>query len=181
MKNLSMHIMDIFQNSIRANATLISLDIEEDNQQKLLRLTFTDNGDGMTDEMVDRVTDPFVTTRKTRKVGLGIPLLMQNAERTGGSLRVSSTPNQGTTVVAEFFSDHIDMPSLGDVAGAVLLTATSHPEKEFLYRHTINLKTYCFSTIEVKNVLGKLPINSPEIYSYLHEMISENLKEISAN
>jgi hypothetical protein len=171
--------MDIFQNSIRANATLISLDIQENISENIFQITVVDNGDGMTSDMIEHVTDPFMTTRTTRKVGLGLSLFKQNAERTGGFLSIESELGIGTKVKTQFVHDNIDRPVSGDIAATVLLTATAHPEIEMVYQHTINDKTYCFSTTEVKEALGSIPINDPMVYPYLHEMISENIKDIS--
>ena len=173
-----MHILDIFQNAISAEADLITLDIVEDTRENLLRLEFSDNGKGMTTEMVQKVTDPFFTTRTTRKVGLGLSLLKQNAERTGGSFGVVSSEGVGTKVTAEFVLDHLDRPVLGDVPGAVLLTVTANPGIGFTYSHTKDGKVYCFSTTEVKEALGDIPVNDPLVYHYLREIITENLNEI---
>jgi anti-sigma regulatory factor (Ser/Thr protein kinase) len=178
VKDLSMHIMDIFQNSIRAQATAISLDIVEDTQENFLRLVFTDNGVGMSDEMIEKVTDPFFTTRKTRNVGLGLPLLKQNAERTGGNFKIESQEGEGTRVTVQFVLDHLDRPVLGDVPGAVLLTITANPEIGFSYSHKKAEKSYCLSTSDLKAALGDIPFNSPMVYQYLREMVTENLNKI---
>ena len=176
-----MHIMDIFQNAISANATVISLDIVEDTPGNFLRLEFTDNGKGMTTEMANQVTDPFFTTRTTRKVGLGLPLLKQNAERTGGWFKLESQQGKGTMVRAQFMLDHLDRPVLGDVPGAIVLTATANPDIEFNYTHTKDNKKYCFSTPEVTEALGDIPVNDPIVYQYLRELIAENLNKIGVS
>jgi hypothetical protein len=176
-----MHIMDIFQNSIGAGATLISLDIVEDTHKNLLRIVFTDNGRGMTAQEAEMATDPFFTTRKTRQVGLGLPLLKQNAERTGGYFLLESLEGQGTRVTAQFVLDHLDRPVLGDVPGAIVLTVTANPEIAFVYHHTKNVSNYCFSTSAVKEALGDVPMNDPEVYPLLREMITENLNEIGVS
>ena len=178
MKDLSMHIMDIFQNSITAKATIISLDIVEDTLDNFLKLEFTDNGKGMTAAMAKQVTDPFFTTRKTRNVGLGLPLLKQNAERTGGYFNLQSIEGKGTIVTAQFVLNHLDRLVLGDVPGAIVLTATANPEIMFTYTHAKDEKKYRFSTLEVKEALGDIPLNDPLVYPYLREMISLNLNEI---
>ena len=179
MKNLALHIMDIFQNSIRAHSTSISLDILENVSENIYRFTIKDNGDGMNPDMVKHVTDPYSTSRTTRKVGMGLALLNQNTLRTGGSLQIESEPGAGTTVVADFMFDNIDRPGPGDIPGAVLLTATANPEIGFVYHHTVNGKSYTFSTGEISEILGDIPISDPYVYSCLHEMITENLKDIS--
>jgi anti-sigma regulatory factor (Ser/Thr protein kinase) len=178
MKDLSMHIMDIFQNSISAHATEISLDITEDTHRNSLTIEFTDNGQGMTKEMAKQVTDPFFTTRTKRHVGLGLPLLKQNAERTGGFLHLQSDVGMGTRVTAQFVLDHIDRPVLGDIPGAIVLTTTANPGISFIYNHTRDGNNYCFSTIEVQEALGEIPISDPFVYNYLKELITENLNGI---
>jgi anti-sigma regulatory factor (Ser/Thr protein kinase) len=178
MKNLSLHIMDILQNSIRAGASEITLNIEENMAENTYRITFTDNGCGMDEAMVERVVDPFFTTRTVRKVGLGLPLLKQNCEQTGGSLRIVSKVGEGTQVEAVFTHNHIDRPATGDIAGTVVLTASSHPDIRFIYHHQKDGQPYTFDTEEVKEALDGLSIQQPEIIRYLREMIEENLKKM---
>ena len=178
MKDLSLHIMDILQNSTRAGASKIELDIVENTAENTYKITFTDNGCGMDEEMVKRVVDPFFTTRTVRKVGLGLSLLQQNCEQTGGSLNITSKVGEGTKVEAVFTHNHIDRPVLGDIAGTVVLTASAYPNIHFIYRHTKDGKTYEFDTEEVKEALDGISIQLPEIIQYLREMIEENLKEL---
>jgi anti-sigma regulatory factor (Ser/Thr protein kinase) len=178
MKDLSLHVMDILQNSTRAGATKIELVIVEDVNKDTYTLQFVDNGCGMNEETLQKVIDPFFTTRTVRKVGLGLPLIKQNAERTGGSFRIQSQPGQGTTVQVVFSHQNIDRPTLGDIAGAVVLTASAFPNIHFIYKHIKNGKEYVFDTVEVNEVLDGISIQDPEIIQYLREMITENLKEM---
>jgi len=178
MKDLSMHIMDIVQNSIVAKATVIQIDIVEDIIDDSFTIMIKDNGKGMDAEMLKNVTDPYCTSRTTRKVGLGIPLLKQSAELTGGQFAIESELGKGTTLSARFVHSSIDRQPLGDIAGTIVLTASANPSIEFIYTHTINNRSYCFDTREVKEVLGDIPISNLEIIKYLREMIEENLKEI---
>jgi hypothetical protein len=113
-----------------------------------------------------------------RKVGLGLPLLKQNCEQTGGSLHIASKTGEGARVEAVFIHNHIDRPTLGDIAGTVVLTASAYPDIHFIYRHKKDGKTYEFDTEEVKDVLDGLSIQTPEIIQYLREMIEENLREM---
>ncbi len=174
-----MHIMDILQNAVRADATMISLVVEEDTKENMLNMIITDNGKGMEPEMLSKATDPFFTTRTTRKVGLGLSLLRQNALRTGGSFSIESAPGKGTSVTSRFQSDHPDMLPYGDLAGAFLLPVISNPSISFVYTHRKNTEQYTFSTDEVRTALGGLALDAPELYGPLHGMISENLREIS--
>ncbi|MCK9202843.1 MAG: ATP-binding protein [Bacteroidales bacterium] len=178
MKDLAMHILDILQNSLRANATKIDLDIDEVTTANQLIIAVSDNGKGMSEEVCEKVTDPFYTSRTTRKVGLGLPLLKQNAEQTGGSLRIESEEGLGTRVTATFILNHIDRPEMGDIAGALVLTITANPDIEFSYRHRKDMQSYTFNTREIKGALGDLPLNDPHVYPLLLEMVRENLKEI---
>lgn len=179
MKDISLHIIDIFQNSVQAKAKKIELNIVEDRLKDILNIVIKDNGIGMTEEMRLKVIDPFFTTRTTRKVGLGIPLLKQNAELTGGFLSITSQLGKGTTLEVEFKHSHIDRQPMGDIAGAVVLTATSYPSIRFVYSHTVDGCNYHFDTNEINEILDGISIQSPEIVLMLKEMIESNLEEIN--
>ena len=179
MKDLASHIMDIVQNSIRACAGEIEVYVEESQVDNRLTIRIRDNGCGMSAETVARVRDPFFTSRTVRKVGLGIPLLKQNAERTGGSFSITSREGEGTTVRAEFVLSNWDTPPRGDMGGTVVLLATANPEIEFIYRHITAKGEYVFDTREVKETLGDVPINHLEIVSALQELVRENIRELS--
>ena len=131
MKDLSSHMMDIVQNSIRAEASWIQIRICEDPEADLFLIEIQDNGCGMDEATLARVRDPFFTSRTVRKVGLGIPLLQQNAERTGGKVSIVSQPGQGTTLTARFGHSHLDRPPLGDVAETLTLLAAANPAIHF--------------------------------------------------
>lgn len=178
MKNLAMHIMDIAQNSVSAGSTIIKLTIEESIKANQYRIIIKDNGRGMDSEMTEKVIDPFVTSRTTRKVGLGLPLLKQNAERTGGNFKINSELGKGTLVNALFIHNNLDRPPAGDIAGVVVLLATANPEIELIFTHTTDEGKYIFDTREVKEALEGVPINDNSIYSFIKEMVTENLKEI---
>jgi hypothetical protein len=167
--------MDIAQNSIRANATRVEIDVDE---RDTLAITIRDNGEGMNEETAKRVTDPFFTSRATRRVGLGIPLLVQNAEATGGSVTIRSSPGQGTTVVALFTRSHLDCPPAGDIPGTIVLLAAANPGVEVRYRHATGKGEYSFNSTEAREFLGEVPLDDPEIVAALREMIAENIKEI---
>lgn len=179
MKDLSMHIMDIIQNSISAGAGIIGLEISEDTKQDVYRIMIADNGKGMTAEFAARVTDPYVTSRTARKVGLGLPLLKQNAERTGGSLTIKSEPGKGTEVTADFVMSSFDRPPLGDIAGTMVLLAAANLKTRFTYRHKTGKGEYLFDTLEVNEMLEGMPISEPGVIRFLKEMINENLHEIA--
>ncbi len=180
MKTLALHILDIVQNSITAGARNIFIHIEEDTRENRYLIRVGDDGCGMTEDTVRRVTDPYYTSRKTRKVGMGISLLKQHAEQAGGHLKIRSEVDKGTVVEALFEHDHMDRQSAGDIAGVIVLLVGSNPEIRFQYTHHRNGGRYKMDTNEVKEVLEDVPLNDPEVRQYLKEMIRENLGEMGA-
>ena len=179
MKDLSMHIMDILQNSTRAGASEVTLEVLEDVAADTLTIRFIDNGCGMDAETVQKVINPFFTTRTTRKVGLGLPLLKQNTEQTGGSLDIQSEKGKGTTVTAVFGRTHLDRPPMGDLAGTVVLTASAYPDIRFIFHYHNGETDYVFDTVEVNEALDGISIQEPEVIQYLKEMIQENIGNVS--
>lgn len=179
MQTLSDHILDIAQNSIRAKASRVEIDLQENPSTDSLIFTIRDNGCGMDEATLARVTDPFFTSRTVRKVGLGIPLLKQNAEATGGTLQIESKKGAGTTLEAKFSLTHWDRPPMGDVAGSIVILVSANPDIEFIYRHITEKGSYTFDTEEVKEIMEGVPINDPEIVMALRQMIRENIKEIT--
>ncbi len=177
MKDLSLHILDIVQNSIAANATLTEISIIENIQQNELLLVIKDNGKGMSEEFLKTVTDPFVTTRTTRKVGLGLSLLKQKAEQSNGYLSITSKLNEGTIVTTKFEYNHIDKPPMGDIIGVIMIII-SNSNVDFVFNYKINENEYIFDTREIKEVLGNVDINNIEIINALKQMLTENLREI---
>lgn len=180
MKELSLHILDIVQNSISAEANRIEVLVDENVAENRYVIIVIDNGKGMDEEMLQLVTDPFFTTRTTRKVGVGISLFKQNAEQTGGSLTIESKVGEGTKVKTVFGYNHIDRPILGDMAGTMTLLIGANPNIRFIYNHNTSLSEFEFDTNEVKEELGKVPINHPDILKALKELITENLELIEA-
>ena len=178
MRDLSEHIMDIIQNSVRANATLVELEILEDVTEDTYKLLFKDNGCGMSEDVLAKVADPFFTSRTTRKVGLGISLLKQNAEQTGGNLSIWSKEGEGTQLEVIFSHSNIDRPVLGNIAETMMLLVGANPEIDFLYKHTTSEGEYVFDTKEVKEVLEGVSLSDPNILVYLKEMINENINTI---
>ena len=184
MKELALHIMDILNNSVRARADLIEFEITDRRDKNLYRMTFKDNGTGMDEELLSRVLNPWVTSRTERKVGMGLSLLKQNAELAGGTLTIESHAgpgdSRGTLVDVVFEHDHLDRPIAGDIAGSMVIMASSSPEIEFVYTHITDKGSYTFDTREIKEVLGGVAINNVAIISGLKEMILENLNDINA-
>lgn len=178
MRDLSEHIMDIIQNSVRAEATLVELEIIEDLKVDTYKLIFKDNGCGMSAEVLAKVCDPFFTSRTTRKVGLGLSLLKQNAEQAGGGLKIWSEEGKGTKLEVSFSHSNIDRPVLGNIAETMMLLVGANPEMDFIYKHTTSEGKYVFDTKEVKEVLEGVLVSDPQILIYLKEMINENISTI---
>ena len=177
MKELSLNILDIAENSVKAGASLTTIEISE--KGDTLTLTITDDGSGMTDEVLKSVTNPFYTTRTTRKVGMGLPLLKLESEMTGGKLTVESRhidkypENHGTKVSAVFFKNHIDCTPLGDVTESIVTLIHGHPDTDFLFIHKTDENEVSLDTRELREVLEDVPLNTFEVI----EWIRDNLKE----
>lgn len=179
MKDLSLHILDIVQNSIRARAKLIGIEINEQPEEDQLAITITDDGTGMSREEVQRAIDPFYTSRTTRKVGLGLSLFKQNAEMTGGSFILESELGKGTKVIARFGLKHLDRPVIGDLVGTLLLLISDAKiESDYVFKHQTQTGTFELDTRQIRQTLENVPISHPEVRIFLKEMIRENLEQI---
>ncbi len=177
MKELSLNILDIAENSTKAKATLVEISITEN--EDTLKISITDNGTGMTPDILASVTDPFCTTRTTRKVGLGIPLFKFAAEQTGGDFEITSRhidnhpEDHGTKTSASFFKKHIDFTPLGDVISSVVTLIQGHPTVDFLFTHEALGKTVRLDTRELREVLGDVPLDSFEILIWIRDYLLE--------
>jgi len=175
MNDLAMHILDIVQNSISAGAKNIWIEVLVSIARDLLSISVKDDGKGMTPEMVAKVTDPYCTTRTTRKVGLGLPLLRQGAEQAGGSLSIDSTVGVGTTVKAEYGLSHIDRPPMGDLANAYVLLLGANPKINITLHYITDENDFSISTKELDEALDGLPLNDPQVMNLIYEMVSSNI------
>ncbi|MDD2279248.1 MAG: ATP-binding protein [Bacteroidales bacterium] len=178
MKELSLHILDIAQNSIVAGAKKIGITIDEDTELDILTIELSDDGKGMKPEVVAKVIDPYTTSRTTRKVGLGLPLLNDACKNTGGKLHIESELGKGTKVIATLGLNHIDRQPLGDITGVVVMLIAANPNIRFVYTHIKNKNEFVLDTNEVNEILEGIPINTPEVGKMLKEMISSNLEEL---
>ena len=176
MKELSLNILDIAQNSIHAEASLVQILLTETDET--LKLEILDDGKGMSEEFLARVTDPFSTTRTTRKVGMGLPLLKLAAEQTGGGMEITSRERalypetHGTEVTAFFYKNHLDFTPLGDVISTVVSLVQGSPEVDFVFRHTLPDKTVELETQMLREVLGdEVPLSSPEVLVWIRESL----------
>ena len=182
MKELSLNILDIAENSVKANATLVKITITESEEE--LVLTIADDGCGMKKEILLSVTDPFYTTRTTRKVGMGLPLLKFAAEQTGGGLTIHSfhkdeyPDEHGTTVIAKFNKNHIDFTPLGDAASSIVTLIQGHPDTDFLYKHTFaDGKEVLLDTRELRAVLDDVPLDTFEVLVWIKDNLGEQYEE----
>jgi anti-sigma regulatory factor (Ser/Thr protein kinase) len=173
MKELSLNILDVAKNSTAAGASRVDITLDED-EDGLLVISIADNGKGMSPEFLAQVTDPFTTTRSTRKVGMGLPLFRMAAEQTGGTLDIESQLGVGTTVTARFHRRHLDCPPLGDLAGTIALLIQGSPNVTFCYRHCAPAGSAELSTEDLKAVLGDdISLAEPEVFAWISDYLSE--------
>lgn len=176
-----MHVYDLMENSTAAQAKDVWLTIEDCVGENLFRFTIRDNGKGMSPEFLARVTDPYTTSRTTRKVGLGLPLIRMNTENCGGGMTIESELGKGTILRFWFQHDHWDRPPMGDLTGTLVMLVSQHEDIHFVIRYVTDKGEYVFDTDEVREALGGMSMNDLSIIRYLKEMVSENLHEIGAN
>ncbi len=174
MKDLSMHIMDIAQNSVRAKASEVEIDIAE--REGVITIRIGDNGTGMDEVTLAKVTDPFFTTRTTRHVGLGLPLIRQSAEQTGGSVDIASKPGVGTKVDVVFIKSHIDCQPWGDLPKTITLLMVGHPDVNFLFRYS-NKEKFIISSNDIKEAAGAGNFHNPRTIKLIGAIMDENMAE----
>ena len=175
MKNIADHILDITENSVRAEATKIEILLSVNTTSNLMKLSFIDNGIGMNDEMVEKIKDPFFSTRDTRRIGMGIPLLMQNSEMSGGQVIISSQEEEGTIVVATFEYDNLDCPPLGNIADTIYFLSASHLDIRFVFDYKFGDNAYTWDTLEVNEALDGIALNHHKVKDALMEMLVSNM------
>ncbi|MGO9136787.1 MAG: ATP-binding protein [Syntrophales bacterium] len=180
MLEISLHILDIVENSTRAGAKTVSIDIIEDTARDILSLEIRDDGSGMTEDILKKVIDPFFTTKTVRNVGLGLPMLAQAAERAEGRFIIESKGGEGTRVAADFKLSHIDRQPLGDISGTLVTLIAGNEDINLIYRHEHNGKIYIFDTGEIRKEIEDIPINHVAVLNFIRNHIIEGLKEIGA-
>ena len=182
MKGLSLNILDITENSVKAGATLTEILIDETPDK--LQLKIIDNGCGMSEEILKGVENPFYTTRTTRKVGLGIPLLKLSCEQTGGTFHIESRDedtypsDHGTKVVASFNKNHIDFTPLGDVVFSIVTLIQGDPLTDFLYTHKMPKGEVLLDTRELRAQLGDISLAEFEVITWIKDYLTEQYEEI---
>ena len=179
MPELSLHVLDIAENSTKANATLVTIFVSIQTSFDLLTITITDNGCGMTSEQISKVKDPFFTTRTTRKVGLGVPFFQMAAETANGSFHIESKEQEGTKVCATFQLSHIDRMPLGDMNATIHQLILMHPNCDFLYRYEYDDRNFTLDTREFREILGDIPFHTPEVSTYIKQYLSEQESEVN--
>ncbi len=178
VRELALHLLDIAENGINAGANLIEIKVGESFGDNLLRISVKDNGRGIPPELIEKVLDPFYTTRTTRRVGLGLSLIKEAARRCDGDFQLESKEGHGTEVKVSFRRDHIDLAPLGDVAGSMISLILGNPGIDFIYDHDVDGKRFRLDTREVKNELDGGDITHPEVIGFLRQFVLEGLAEI---
>ena len=185
MQDISLHLLDIIENSMRAEASRLALYIEINKMENRLKIVVTDNGHGMDQEMLINSQDPFFTTKteRTKKVGLGIPLFKQNAELCAGNFSITSEKGKGTRIIAEFRLDHIDRMPLGSISDTILTSIIGHPDVDIILdMKRVDEKneetSFIFNTQEIKKELEGIPLNHPEVTGFITEYLSEGINNI---
>jgi DNA mismatch repair ATPase MutL len=175
VRELSLHILDIMQNSIAAGATKVQVVVRADIKLDSLVIRIEDNGKGMDAAMVAKVLDPFVTTRTTRRVGLGIPMFAEAAQACDGSLEIDSEPSKGTKVEARFRLSHIDRAPFGDIRSTMVTTIVANPGISFRYEQDVDGKTFSLDTDDMKEQLGDVPLDDPSVIRWMNNYMEQGL------
>lgn len=178
MPELALHILDLVQNSVSAGATRVVVTIAWDTSADTLLISIEDDGKGMPPELLARVASPFTTTRTTRKVGLGIPMFKANAELTGGSFDIESEVGVGTRMTANFVLSSIDRPPLGDMPSTMVSLVVANPEFHFHLEYAVDKEAFVFDTEEIRQVLGGVPLDTPEVLSWIEGYIQEGMESL---
>lgn len=175
MLELAAHILDIAENSVRAGAGLVEIIIIEDNAENLLSIEINDDGCGMTKDEIKKACDPFYTTKTVRRVGLGIPLLTDAAERAGGKLDLESIKGKGTRLKATFQLDHLDRQPMGDIISTLIILIAGNCDIDFLFRHRKNNRQFEMDTRDIRKEIDDISINHPQILKYIRNVLEEGL------
>lgn len=178
MRELSLNVMDVAQNSVRAEATLVRISVHDSDTEDRLTIAISDDGCGMTKEQVEQVIDPFFTTRTTRKVGLGVPLFKLSAEQTGGAFSIDSTVGEGTTTTASYVKSSVDMTPLGDINSTVKILIQCNPDIDFVFTHRTDIGEFTLDTRELREVLEGVSLDTPDVLEWITQFLDENTTEI---
>ncbi len=177
MRELSLHIIDVAENGIKASADFIYIEVAEDIPENEFKIVIEDNGSGIPEDMLKNITDPFVTSRTERRVGMGLSLLKEASERCGGVFDIKSS-DKGTIVTATFLHDHIDRAPLGDMTSTIMTLIIGNHGIDLEYKHIFNKKDFIFNTKDIKEVLDEVPITDPMVLGKLRTMVNEAVKKL---
>jgi len=180
LREIALHVLDIAENGITAGSDLIQILVDENRIENLLKVVIKDYGKGMSPKMLRTVTDPFVTTRTTRRIGLGLSLWKEAAKRCGGDFSIESEPGKGTVVTATFRYDHIDRAPIGDIAGTITMLIAGNPDIDFVYDHVIDGNRFTIDTRELREELEE-SLTDPALLFHLKKQIEEELKKLAGN
>jgi hypothetical protein len=178
MLELAEHILDIAENSVRADAKLIEIAINEDTANDFLSIEIIDDGRGMNQNEIKKVLDPFYTTKTVRRVGLGIPLLADAAQRSGGNLQLESQQGKGTTVKSTFCLSNVDRQPMGNIISTIIILIAGNSDVDFFYKHRHNDRRFELDTRVIRKEIEDVPINHPEILKYIRGVLEEGFSEI---
>jgi anti-sigma regulatory factor (Ser/Thr protein kinase) len=181
VRELVLHLLDIVENSVSANAKQIIIEVTEDTRSDRLHMSVVDDGKGMDEEMVAKITDPFVTSRTTRKVGLGIPLFKAAAEACNGYLKIQSSLGKGTRVDVDFQRSHIDRMPLGDLTSTISTLVIGTPQVHWIFKYRVNDNEFVFDDEPIKNELDGIPLSEPEVISFIRQYLADGIKEVQPN
>jgi anti-sigma regulatory factor (Ser/Thr protein kinase) len=178
LRELALHILDIAENSISAGADQIKISVNENYQDDLLSITIEDNGNGMDAETLHRITDPFITSRTTRQVGLGIPFFKAAAEACEGTFKIESEEGIGTTVEAVFKHNHIDRMPLGDITGTLQTLIIGTPEVNWVFEYSVDQNHFAFDDQPIKETLDGVSLSEPAVMKFIREIIDEGIQDV---
>jgi hypothetical protein len=184
LREIALHLLDIAENGVSAGANIIEITVEEDLPNDCLKLVVEDNGKGMDEQLLAGITDPFVTSRTTRKVGLGVPLLKAAAEACQGQLLITSKPGQGTRLEVELQRSHIDRMPLGDLAGTWLILIIAFQKIHWVFHYRAKTQAsqadiqFTFDDEPIKRVLEEVPLTEPSILTFIRELLQEGVREV---
>ncbi|MFH2076974.1 MAG: sensor histidine kinase [Pseudomonadota bacterium] len=181
MMELALHILDIAENSVRAGAKTVSIEITEEPGKDRFSFVISDDGTGMGKADREKAMDPFYTTKKVRRVGLGLPMLAEAAERAGGRFTIESQEGLGTRITAEFQLSHFDRQPLGDITGALTVLIAGNGGVDFLFRYRCGDRLFEFDTKEIRREIGEIPIQQVEVMKWVRQYIRDGLIEIGTN
>jgi hypothetical protein len=181
MRELSLHILDVVENGITAGGNCIWIEVDEARKKDQLKIVIRDNGRGMPIEKLDNINDPFITSRTTRRVGLGLSLLSAAAERCDGTLRVDTQPGKGTEIGATFRYNHIDRAPIGNMAATITTLIIGNPGIDFVYSHRIDGNDFSLDTREIRAEMDDLSLSDPVVIQHLTETIRSALKALASS